>query len=74
MFNKLVRLHENWDRIILKAWSVRFTALAVVAEIINQAFPYLDGYLPIPQPVFGLLVGLFGGLAIYARCVPQKGL
>lgn len=74
MFNRLIRLHENWDRIILKAWSVRFTALAILAEVINQAFPYLDGYLPIPQPVFGLLVGLFGGLAIYARCVPQKGL
>lgn len=74
MLTKLTRIHDDWDKILLRAWSIRFQVLAIIAEGINQAFPYLEGYLPVPQPVFGLLAGLFAGLAIYARFVPQKDL
>lgn len=69
-----IKLHPHWPKILLRAWSIRFDLLAIGSECLSVAFPYFEGYLPIPQWTFGLLAGGFAGLAIYSRLIPQKNL
>lgn len=64
----------QWKRILKRAWSVRLNAAAVVFTGMEVAVPYLDGVLPIPHHLFGILAGLVSMAAIYARIVQQTNL
>jgi hypothetical protein len=67
-------LHPNWKDILLKAWSLRFLAISMLALGLNTAFPVLSAWWPYSQP---LLVGigfLSGALTAISRVIPQKNL
>lgn len=68
-----MRLHHDWRRILRKAWSVRWMALAAIFSCLEAALPFFDGVLPIPPGVFGALTGLAVALAFVARFIAQKG-
>jgi hypothetical protein len=58
--------------VLLKAWSVRFMALAILFAGFDSAMPYLYGLIPVPDGVFGALSGLATVLALVSRHVDQK--
>lgn len=68
-----MRLTSDWRRVLRRAYSVRFQALAVVFTGLEVALPMLDGLLPVPRGVFAALSGLTTACAFIARFVAQKG-
>lgn len=67
-------LHPDWRRIVLRAWSVRFLAIAAFFDGVNAAVPYLDGLFPVPPGLFAALAGLSSMAALIARFVYQENL
>lgn len=67
-----MRLHPDWRRILRRAWSVRLMALAAILSCIEAALPFLDGIIPVPPGVFGVLTGLTVAGAFVARLIAQK--
>jgi predicted benzoate:H+ symporter BenE len=53
-----VRVHEDWRRILTRAWSMRFTALAGVFSGLVVLAPYLAPRVPF---------AVFAGFAIAAN-------
>ncbi|RWI96423.1 MAG: hypothetical protein EOR22_06600 [Mesorhizobium sp.] len=43
--------------------------LCLVVLMLDSAWPFLAGYVPIPPVLFAILAGLFSGLALPARFV-----
>lgn len=67
-----MKLLSNWREVLTKAWSFRFSVLSALAIGADAAFPFLDGYLPIPQKVFAALAFLFAALAAFSRLIAQS--
>lgn len=69
-----MKLLPNWRRVLTRAWSVRFMALAGVLSGGEVAMPYLEGVLPIERGTFAALSGLLSAAALVARVFAQKEL
>lgn len=69
-----MKLIPNWRAVALRAWSVRFMALAVLFTGLEAATPFLYGVLPIPDKIFALLAALTSMAALLARHIDQKDL
>ncbi|GGE18037.1 hypothetical protein GCM10011390_41520 [Aureimonas endophytica] len=69
-----MRLIPDWRRVLARAWSIRFNALAFLLSMAEVAISYLNGYLPIPPGAFAALAGLISGAAFVARLVAQRGI
>lgn len=69
-----MNLRDDWKKLILKAWSVRFMAGAVVLSALEVGFSIFANDPPIPRGIFAGLSALTSGLAFYARLVAQKGI
>lgn len=69
---KLVKLRSDWKVFLRKAWSIRFYALTVFAQAVEQARPHFDDLAFIPQGYLSALslLGLLAGL--YASFIAQK--
>lgn len=70
-------LVPNVGKVAKHSRSFHFNALAFLCLIVlmlDSAWPYLAGYLPIPPVAFAILAGLFTGLALPARFVISKQL
>ena len=62
----------NWRAVLRYSWSLRFAALSFVLSMLEVAFPYLDGVLPVERGTFGLLAGMTTGASMLARIVAQN--
>lgn len=69
-----MRLVSNWRVVLRHAWSVRLLAIAFLFSVLEVAWPYFEGLIPVPPRLFALLAGLISGGAFVARLVAQKGL
>lgn len=67
-----MKLVDNWHRILLRAWSVRFVALASIAEVIVEIAPNAIPYLPIEWANRAVLAFMLA--AIVSRIIQQAGL
>lgn len=67
-------LRDDWKKLLRKAWTIRFTAGAVVLSALEVGFSIFANDPPIPRGVFAGLSALTSGLAFYARLVAQKGI
>lgn len=66
----MIRLYDNWREIAVKAWSVRFIALAFIFTALEVALPFFSE--AVPDKLFGVLSGLFAAAAFASRLVAQK--
>lgn len=67
-----MQLYINWKTILLKAWSIRFLALAVAFAAAEAALPVLDQVYDIPRGLFATLTILAVVGAGVSRLVVQK--
>lgn len=66
------KLKANWWALIKKAWSIRLMALAFIFTVLETAMPYLQGWLPVPDMLFGTLSGLCVAGGFVARLLVQN--
>lgn len=64
----------HWRQILLRAWSIRIQVAELCVIGLDITFPYLDGVLPLPRWLFGVVAGCLTIAAIYARTIQQKNL
>jgi len=64
-------LVPNWRKVVRYGWSFRFAALSFVLSMLEVAFPYFDGVLPVGRGTFGLLAGLVTGASMASRLIAQ---
>lgn len=64
-----MKLIEDWRRIIRKAWSARFAALAAVFSVAEAVMPFL---LPeFPPRMAASIAGVMAVLSLVSRVVAQ---
>lgn len=66
-----MKLLPEWRAVLVRVWSVRLIAIAVVLDGLSTAFPYLQEALGLPIGTFGALSGVVSALAILARIIIQ---
>lgn len=70
-------LHDDWKKILLKAYSVRWWAAAtliiILSPLIELAVALSDGWSLAVQILLRVLSGVFAIAGIWARTVKQKG-
>lgn len=66
----MLRLHPEWRRLVRRAWSVRFLAVAGALTAAEQLLPLVRWHLP-PLLFGGLSLAAIAG-AFVARVVAQK--
>lgn len=69
-----MKLRHDWKALVTRAWSVRFSAGAIVLSAAEVGFSVLANDPPLPRGVFAGLSAVTSGLAFYARLVAQKNL
>ncbi len=67
-------LIENWHRVLLRAWSVRFILAAGLLSGFEIAWQLLAGYLPISPVLYAITSGVLTCAAFIARIIPQQNL
>lgn len=69
-----MNLLPEWRAVLVKAWSVRLIAIAVVLDGLSTAFPYLQDALGVPVGTFGAISGIVSAFALLARVIAQDNL
>lgn len=64
--------HPDWKKILLKAYSQRFTALAVIASALEVYFAVYGAPALIPLGTFALISAITSAGAFYFRLKAQK--
>ena len=67
-----MKLLSNWRAVLRHAWSVRLMILAALFSGAEIAWPFLEGFVPVPRATFGVISGLLTMAALIARFVAQK--
>jgi hypothetical protein len=65
--------HPDAWRIVKRAWSIRWTAAAIVATGVEFGFSVFTDSPPVPRGTFALAGILCSGFAFYARLRAQQG-
>ena len=63
-------LHDNWQTLIRKAWSVKFMVLAFLLTMAEVMLPFFSD--AVPQKMFAVLSGLAVAGAFVSRLIAQK--
>ena len=63
-------LHENWQTLVRKAWSVRFMVMAFVFTMAEVMLPFFSD--SVPPRVFAVMSGLAVAGAFVSRLIAQK--
>lgn len=63
-------LHDNWQTLIRKAWSVKFMVLAFLLTMAEVMLPFFSD--AVPPRTFALLSGLAVAGAFVSRLIAQK--
>ena len=70
-----MKLKLDWKVILTRAWSVRFTALAIVLSGIEAGLSMINpDAFGIPQGTFAVASAVASAAAFWARLVAQKGI
>lgn len=64
----------HWRQVLMRAWSIRLNALAILFTGLEVGLPLMDGYIDIPRGVFASISGITAAIAFYARLVVQRNL
>lgn len=64
-----MRLHDDWQWVLRKAWSIRFIAVAFVLSGAEFVFPFYSDAMP--RGAFALMAFWLTGAAFVARLVAQ---
>lgn len=67
-----MKLYENWQIILKKAWSIRFMVIAGVLSGVEVILPLF--HENIPKNLFAALSMVFVAAAFVARLVAQNGI
>jgi hypothetical protein len=67
-----VKLVQDWQRVLRKAWSMRLMVLAGLLSAVEVALPFFQPDLP--RGWFALFSGLTVGGAFMARLVAQRNM
>ena len=65
---------SNATDIMKKAWSCHWMIAAFIFTILETAMPYLQAWLPVPDPLFGILSGVCVAGAYLSRLLVQNNL
>ena len=65
-------LHDNWQTLIRKAWSVKFMVLAFLLTMAEVMLPFFSD--AVPPKLFAVLSGLAVAGAFVSRLIAQKDL
>ena len=65
-----MKLYDNWQDILKKAWSIRFMVLAAVLSGIEVILPFFNE--SIPKNIFAALSFVCVSAAFIARLVAQR--
>ena len=63
-------LHENWQTLVRKAWSVRFMVMAFVFTMAEVMLPFFSD--AVPPRLFAVLSGIAVAGAFVSRLIAQK--
>lgn len=63
-------LHENWQTLVRKAWSVRFMVMAFVFTMAEVMLPFFSD--AVPPRVFAVMSGIAVAGAFVSRLIAQK--
>ncbi|MDF2994695.1 MAG: hypothetical protein K0R27_332 [Xanthobacteraceae bacterium] len=69
-----MRLVDNWQAVLKRAWSVRLIAAAALLSGIEVVLPFLNGALPIPPGAFAALSFFITAGALAARLIAQSNI
>jgi hypothetical protein len=67
-------LHPQWKDILLKAWSLRFLAISMLAFGLAAALPAITQWWPYGQLGLAAIGFLSGALTAVSRVIPQQNL
>lgn len=65
-----MKLYDNWKKILRKAWSIRFLAMAGILSGVEVILPLFHD--DIPKNIFAALSLVFVTAAFVARLVAQR--
>ncbi len=63
-------LIEDWQKVLTKAWSVKFNILAIIFGATEAVLPQLQD--AIPPGTFAVLAALAAGASLVSRLLAQK--
>ena len=63
-------LIEDWKKVLLKAWSVKFNILTILLGAAEAILPMLES--SVPRGVFAMLSAVAAGASLTARILSQK--
>ena len=63
-------LHENWQTLVRKAWSIRFMVMAFVLTMAEVILPFFSD--AVPPRVFAVMSGIAVAGAFISRLIAQK--
>jgi hypothetical protein len=69
-----LRFKPHWPQIVLRAWSIRFLALAGLLSGLEAAFSMVGQYLPLGNAALATVTFFLVVAACIARLVAQKNL
>jgi len=67
-----MQLKSEWQLILRKAWSIRFSALTIIFAVADVTLPLFGDV--IPRNIFAVLLGATAAGSIIARLVSQTNL
>jgi hypothetical protein len=67
-----MKLYDNWQEILRKAWSIRFIVLAGILSGIEVILPFFAD--SIPRGIFALMSFMAVSAAFVSRIVAQKNI
>lgn len=70
----MLRLTEDWKRIVKKAWSVRLMVLAAILSGVEVCLSFLGGISGVAQGAFAAIAGLVSMAALAARLIAQQSM
>lgn len=65
-----MRLVDDWQKVLRKAWSVKFNVLAILLGAAEAILPMLETAMP--RGLFALLSAFAAGASLTARILSQK--
>lgn len=63
-------LVQDWEKVLAKAWSVKFNILTILLGAAEAILPMLES--SIPRGAFAILAAVTAGASLAARILSQK--
>lgn len=67
-----MRLIDDWDKVLQRAWSVKFAILTLVAATLEALLPFLTAV--VPAGIFATVAVASSLLTVVSRLLQQQGI